>query len=243
MMMTLLFATHLTLASALTVEPDAPKTPTYVITPSADGTWRTVEAGPTTRLSVGTGRFELHVDKVKAENRFLLTLPDGELEVRGTRFVVEVDASGTKSVSVTEGRVELRLQGKDIVELPAGHSWDRTTASASNDNTSLQLIVAPNGSTITKIIVTCGGNPLRPPALGKAFIASASPRTCRCRSRAASNGPGLCLPTTRTTTTRRFPRAGAALSATRSTRPYALSRAATRGSQRPASSPALGSHV
>ena len=43
--------------------------------------------------------------------------------------------------------------------------------SGTSDNTSLQLIVAPNGSTITKILVTCGGNPLRPPALGKALIA------------------------------------------------------------------------
>ena len=42
--------------------------------------------------------------------------------------------------------------------------------SGTSDNTSLQLIVAPNGSTITKILVTCGGNPLRPSALGKAFI-------------------------------------------------------------------------
>jgi hypothetical protein len=42
--------------------------------------------------------------------------------------------------------------------------------SGTSDNTSLQLIVARNGSTITKIIVTCGGNPLRPSALGKAFI-------------------------------------------------------------------------
>lgn len=39
-----------------------------------------------------------------------------------------------------------------------------------SDNSSVGLTVSLSGTRVTKLTVTCGGNPLRPPALGKAFI-------------------------------------------------------------------------
>jgi hypothetical protein len=58
-----------------------------------------------------------------AVQRFVLELPDGELEVIGTHFGVRVDPQGTRRVEVTEGRVALRLRDALPISLGAGESW------------------------------------------------------------------------------------------------------------------------
>jgi hypothetical protein len=64
-----------------------------------------------------------HVDHVRTGHRFLLALPDGEIEVRGTRFTVSVQHAQTQSVEVSEGIVALRLQGQPERLLGAGERW------------------------------------------------------------------------------------------------------------------------
>jgi TolA-binding protein len=57
--------------------------------------------------------------------RFLVDLPDGELEVRGTTFLVTASAGTTEQVSVEEGVVLLRLRylASEVV-LEKGETWN-----------------------------------------------------------------------------------------------------------------------
>jgi TolA-binding protein len=95
----------------------------FELATSAGAKWRTFERGASARMKLEHGRFELEVDKIRAGERFVVELPDGELEVKGTRFVVEVDRTRTERVRVEEGLVELRIQGRGVVSLRAGESW------------------------------------------------------------------------------------------------------------------------
>lgn len=97
--------------------------PTYRLDASPGASWQTIEAGAALRLRLGSGSFMLEVDKLTALQRFVLELPDGELEVIGTRFGVRVDPEGTQRVEVTEGRVALRLRDALPISLEAGESW------------------------------------------------------------------------------------------------------------------------
>jgi hypothetical protein len=72
-------------------------------------------------LTRGVASFQ--VEPLGESQRFLLTLPDGDLEVRGTRFVVSVESARTQSVDVAEGTVALRLRGRKEMLLTAGERW------------------------------------------------------------------------------------------------------------------------
>jgi TolA-binding protein len=97
--------------------------PTYRLDASPGASWQTIKAGASLRLRLGSGSFRLEVDKLKAMQRFVLELPDGELEVIGTRFGVRVEPEGTRRVEVTEGRVALRLRDAPPISLAAGEIW------------------------------------------------------------------------------------------------------------------------
>jgi hypothetical protein len=97
--------------------------PTYRLDASPGASWQTIEEGAALRLRVGSGSFKLEVDKLTAVQRFVLELPDGELEVIGTHFGVRVEPEGTQRVDVTEGRVALRLRNALPILLRAGESW------------------------------------------------------------------------------------------------------------------------
>ena len=97
--------------------------PTYRLDASPGASWQTIEGGAALRLRLGSGSFMLEVDKLTAVQRFVLELPDGELEVIGTHFGVRVEPEGTRRVEVTEGRVALRLRDALPMSLGAGESW------------------------------------------------------------------------------------------------------------------------
>src|SRR5262249_36924134 len=90
---------------------------------SAFGRWAMLENGPTVRLVASSGRMEVSVHKLTAGQRFLIMLPDGELEVKGTRFVVVLEDHRTTELEVREGRVALRLYGQREVMLASGERW------------------------------------------------------------------------------------------------------------------------
>jgi TolA-binding protein len=71
----------------------------------------------------------LHVEKLVPGQRFLAALPDGELEVRGTRFEIEVHDGSTTRVEVSEGAVALRLRGQSERRIAAGERWSPDEAS------------------------------------------------------------------------------------------------------------------
>lgn len=101
--------------------------PTYRLSATPATRWRILEAGEALRLRLDIGDVELQVDKLSARQRFVLELPDGEVEVVGTRFRVVASALGTEQVHVSEGRVALRLARRAPLLLAAGESWQRAS--------------------------------------------------------------------------------------------------------------------
>jgi hypothetical protein len=80
-------------------------------------------------LQLGSGAVDVHVAKLKAAERFVITTSDAEVEVRGTRFrvavVPAVDDCGQGTVtrvSVTEGVVVVRWSGQQR-RVEAGSHW------------------------------------------------------------------------------------------------------------------------
>jgi len=97
------------------------------------------DAGPTEQFVLSAGSIRAHVAKLAAGQRFIVSTPDAEVEVRGTVFTVGiVDAdpacgAGTRTrVGVSEGVVEVRSGGLSSFVHP-GESWP-THCSASTAN-------------------------------------------------------------------------------------------------------------
>ena len=82
--------------------------------------------GGVARPLLKDGVAAFHVAHMTKGQQFVLELPDGELEVRGTRFIVRVHDGRTESVQVTEGFVALRIQGDAERLLHAGDDWSRS---------------------------------------------------------------------------------------------------------------------
>jgi anti-sigma factor RsiW len=97
--------------------------PRFEIQASEGGAFRADQTGPQQLVGVSTGTYAVHVQKLTTEQRFVIELPDGELEVHGTRFVLVVGPSSTRSVSVSEGLVALRIRGQHELLLHPGDSW------------------------------------------------------------------------------------------------------------------------
>ena len=98
--------------------------PGFDVVSIAHADWHADKVGTTSRVSLNAGVASFHVEHVAAGARFLVLLPDGEIEVRGTRFVVDVAGNHTRSVLVTEGVVALRLGGT-VQLLHSGDRWQR----------------------------------------------------------------------------------------------------------------------
>jgi hypothetical protein len=105
----------------------------YELTPIGVASWASLREGPETRIALSDGTISVHVAKLSAGQRFVLSLPDGEIEVRGTRFVAHVDRAHTRDIGVSEGTVALRLASSPERVLHGGESWsadpDPTTVS------------------------------------------------------------------------------------------------------------------
>lgn len=104
--------------------------PRFEIVTAPGSEWSTLKGGAALRLALSRGRADVTVQKLSPGQSFVLELPDGELEVRGTRFSVHVVDRKTRSVHVSEGLVALRLRegtGRELL-LGAGQGWAMTAA-------------------------------------------------------------------------------------------------------------------
>lgn len=97
-----------------------------------DADWRSERDGLVTRMSLRRGTVAVHVETLKPGQRFIMTLPDGELEVHGTRFTVRADDGRTQDVEVTEGIVALRIHGRPERRLQRGDRWVREVAASTS---------------------------------------------------------------------------------------------------------------
>lgn len=107
--------------------PGASVVPRFEVTDVHDAKVREEVEGTTSRVRLSSGTAAFHVEHLHSNARFLVALPDGEVEVRGTRFVIDVEGGKTRSVTVTEGFVEVRLAGFRGL-LHAGERWPSATA-------------------------------------------------------------------------------------------------------------------
>jgi hypothetical protein len=100
------------------------------ITLSSSARLRVDDLGTTRRFSLSSGQLQAHVTKLGQGDRFIVSTPDSEVEVRGTVFTVTVDSSPSRcrdstsssTVSVSEGAVWVRSGDKQVVLQP-GDSW------------------------------------------------------------------------------------------------------------------------
>ena len=100
------------------------------ITLSSSANLHVDDLGSTRRFSLFRGSLQAHVAKLGQGERFVVSTPDSEVEVRGTVFTVVVDGSPSRcrdgtnnsSVRVSEGAVWVRSGDKQVVLHP-GESW------------------------------------------------------------------------------------------------------------------------
>ncbi len=110
-------------ASSLLASPRV-ASPSFEVADAGAGAWTSSTSGGVARVILTSGRASFHVFPLSPGERFLVTLPDGEIEVHGTRFVVAVEGSLTRGVYVTEGVVAFRLHGQAERTLLAGDRWE-----------------------------------------------------------------------------------------------------------------------
>jgi ferric-dicitrate binding protein FerR (iron transport regulator) len=99
---------------------------------SSSGQLHVDELGRARRFSLLHGRMQAHVAKLGPGDRFIVTTPDSEVEVRGTVFSVDVaDASPgchglatVSTVQVREGAVRVRSMADEVM-LGPGQTWTR----------------------------------------------------------------------------------------------------------------------
>jgi hypothetical protein len=100
------------------------------ITVSSSAQLRIDDLGSTRRFSLLGGHLQAHVTKLVPGERFVVTTPGSEVEVRGTEFTVAVDSppagcrdlSSITTVHVSEGAVWVRSGGEQVVLQP-GETW------------------------------------------------------------------------------------------------------------------------
>jgi hypothetical protein len=125
-----------------------------------DARWTQTREDGMERVALAGGSVRVHVRPQQQGERFLVSLPDGEIEVRGTTFDVSVAAGATARVHVDEGVVDLRLAGRDELHLAAGDTW---TAAPSQPVASRPLAARTQPSTsVAASVVTA---PVPPPAV------------------------------------------------------------------------------
>jgi TolA-binding protein len=107
--------------------------------------FRVDSQGEVERFSLQHGALSAHVAKLAQGQRFIVTTPDAEIEVRGTRFRLNVlergqaCGAGTRSrLDVSEGVVEVRAAGA-FVSVKAGQHWPADCAVAADSSAEQSL--------------------------------------------------------------------------------------------------------
>jgi hypothetical protein len=99
------------------------------VTPGPETRWSQKSRGPREIVSLAAGSLDISVDRAGSARRLLVELPDGELEDEGTVFSVTVAREHTQKVSVSQGKVALRLVGQPERHLTAGETFEAPTPS------------------------------------------------------------------------------------------------------------------
>jgi hypothetical protein len=98
--------------------------PSFEVDDVDGAVWSSEVVGQAIHARLSDGAASFHVEHTRVGQRFLLQMPDAQVEVHGTRFRVKVRAGATHRVEVSEGIVALRLRGEPERLLRAGETWD-----------------------------------------------------------------------------------------------------------------------
>jgi TolA-binding protein len=123
--------------------------PTFEVVDVNHASWSTTTTGGTVQVMLSDGTTAVHVEHLTHDQRFFVELPDGELEVRGTRFQLSVSERRTKHLEVSEGVVALRLLGQPQMVLMAGQQW--TAPAPLSDATAIENPASPAPSTTQNV--------------------------------------------------------------------------------------------
>ena len=93
------------------------------IVASNGGQFERIAPWPDYQVRVRAGRVSFDVGPVQDDERFRVMTADSEIEVRGTRFIVEAQQDRLVMVLVHEGTVEIRMPSHDPVTVRAGERW------------------------------------------------------------------------------------------------------------------------
>jgi hypothetical protein len=96
--------------------------PFFEVVAKAGALWSAREAAGVTRISLKEGFASFRIRRPVGQSLFV-ELPDGEIEDFGTVFDVEVRDGHTVRISVSQGRVFVRLNSLPAFELAASESW------------------------------------------------------------------------------------------------------------------------
>jgi ferric-dicitrate binding protein FerR (iron transport regulator) len=153
------------------------------------GRWERTRDARREVVNLREGAVHITVPHQAPHRRFLVSLPDGELEVRGTRFTVEARGGRTERVVVFEGLVALRIGhgperligsgaqflARDAAEITATASVDPSDAGASPGSSSLDAApLARASSSATRAIAT-QPRALAPVAAGTVEVSAVAP--------------------------------------------------------------------
>lgn len=176
------------LKTAPTPAADAVVLPTFEAVPVGLADWRVERTGSEVRAALGAGQVAVHVTKLTRGQRFVVVVPDGELEVHGTRFLADVREGRTRRVEVSEGAVALRLRSAPERTLAAGESWSDELPSATGflPETSSQLknaepMAAPSATGPSRVRTT----------VKSALAARLGPHVDRASDNKQTSSPGL----------------------------------------------------
>lgn len=98
------------------------------VTAQDDAQFTQTRDGDVEHVGLEDGVLNLHVRHQGPSEHFFVDLPDGQIEVRGTTFRVEVHRGVTTRIDVTEGVVSVRLRGLSEIWVSAGQNWTRPEA-------------------------------------------------------------------------------------------------------------------
>ena len=105
----------------------------------------------------GAAAFTVHSHKLQ---RLVIQLPDGEVEDIGTVFEIRVSEQHTRRISVTRGRISVRLLGRPAFTLGAGEAWEPESAAPKDTQTQNQPVrasAAPSSAPSLAAVTTASG--------------------------------------------------------------------------------------
>lgn len=117
---------------------NALQAPVFDIADVSHAVWQTETNASTSHVMLRSGTAAFHVEHLQSAARFFVDMPDGRIEVRGTRFVVDVAEGKTRSVEVTEGTVWLDVPTYHGL-LNAGERWPRSEMSRAIPESSVNV--------------------------------------------------------------------------------------------------------